>query len=204
MSKSDSGTTAPARYGAGSAAVNKENPVSEAADFTEDREQTYEDRQPAAGVAPAAEERRGFFDVYKSGQGFYTRVWTGMVSGGIVGWFIYFLAQKLTTVSTDPTTVKLWQVGTSVTVIVIFGLLGYWLLALNRKVCDFLIATESEMKKVSWTSRKDIIGSTKVVVFVMLSLGIILFVVDVAFMLFFNSIGVLKGANVLQTLREMF
>jgi preprotein translocase SecE subunit len=75
---------------------------------------------------------------------------------------------------------------------------------LNRKVCDFLIHTESEMKKVSWTSRKDIIGSTKVVVFVMVALAILLFIVDVFFMFFFNAIGVLRGASFLDTLKEMF
>src|SRR3712207_7866772 len=29
---------------------------------------------------------------------------------------------------------------------------------------DFLIATDSEMKKVNWTSRRELIGSTKVVI----------------------------------------
>ena len=32
---------------------------------------------------------------------------------------------------------------------------------------DFLIATDSEMKKVNWTSRKELIGSTKVVIIFM-------------------------------------
>jgi preprotein translocase subunit SecE len=204
MPKRENSMTATDRDEKGPVAVDKENPVSEAADFPDDREEGYEERQPAAGPVPAVEERRGFFDVYKSGQGFHTRIGTGMASAAIVGWFVYFLDQKLTTISNDPNTVKIWQVGISVAIIVAFGLFGYWLLALNRTVCDFLIQTESEMKKVSWTTRKDIIGSTKVVVFVMLALGVILFIADFAFMLFFNKINVLQGADMLQTLRQMF
>ena len=148
--------------------------------------------------------RRGFFDVYKPGQGFHTRVWSAVGAGSLVLWFAFFLYEKLGTVATNPNTARLWQVGIWVTVILIFGLLGYWLLALNRKVCDFLIATEGEMKKVNWTTRKDIIGSTKVVVIMVLFMGSLLFVVDMFFMTFFNSIGVLKGGGVLDTLREFF
>jgi preprotein translocase SecE subunit len=44
---------------------------------------------------------------------------------------------------------------------------------------DFLIATDSEMKKVNWTSRKELIGSTKVVIFFMVIIASVLFVIDV-------------------------
>ena len=42
---------------------------------------------------------------------------------------------------------------------------------------DFLIATDSEMKKVNWTSRKELIGSTKVVIIFMFLIALFLFVV---------------------------
>lgn len=183
--------------------AEKENRVSDITHDREDQEPSYEERE-AAGVQAPAEPRRGFFDIYKSSQGYHTRVGSGMTMGALVVWFAWFLQEKLQTVFTDPTTAKLWLYGIFVSIIVGFGLLGYWLLALNRKVCDFLIATESEMKKVSWTTRKDIIGSTKVVVFVMVALAIILFLVDLLFMFFFNSIGILRGASFLDTLKEMF
>ena len=183
--------------------ADKENCVSDLAHDGEDREQPFEEPAPA-GAPAAAEPRRGFFDIYKSGQGYHTRVGTGMTMGALVIWFAWFLHEKLSTVFTDPMTARLWQYGVFVAVILGFGLFGYWLLALNRRAGDFLIATESEMKKVSWTTRKDIIGSTKVVVFVMVALAILLFVVDMGFIFFFNSIGVLRGAGLLEKVKEMF
>lgn len=205
MAKADRTATTQARLSEPASPIaDKENDVSEAVEGSNDRYHD-EDRERGAPSTEVAggESRRSFFDIYKSGQGYHTRVGTGMCAGAMVCWFAYFLYEKMSTVSLDQTTTRLWQVGVAVTVIVVFGLLGYYLLALNRRACDFLIATESEMKKVSWTSRKDIIGSTKVVVFVMLSMGILLFIVDMFFILFFKSIGVLKGAGFMETIRQM-
>ena len=98
--------------------------------------------------------RRGFFDIYKPGQGYHTRVGSGFVLGALVCWGSYALYEKLELL--DNRTV---QVFIPVGVIIAIGLAGYWALALKRSICDFLIATEGEMKKVNWTSRKEIIGS---------------------------------------------
>lgn len=145
-------------------------------------------------------ESGGFFDIYKPSQGYHTRVWTGVSYGMLVLWTAYWLYEKFEVVGQGATT-KYIQVGVAVGTVVVFGLLGYWCLALNRRICDFLIATEGEMKKVNWTSRKEIFGSTKVVIFVLLFMSVLLFVVDVFFMVFFNSIGVLQsGGNVLKVL----
>ena len=206
MGKTDNtASTQACPSGRASTIAEKENRVSEAVDGSSGRDRSYdEDRRRGAPPAVAAESRRGFFDIYKLGQGYHTRVGTALTMGALVCWFAYFLYEKLATVGSNPATTRLWQVGVAVGVIVVFGLLGYYLLALNRRTCDFLIATQGEMKKVSWTTRKDIIGSTKVVVFVMLALGVLLFVVDMFFILFFNSIGVLKGTGILETFRQLF
>ena len=55
-----------------------------------------------------------------------------------------------------------------------------------------LIATDSEMKKVNWTSKKELIGSTKVVIFFMLLIMLLLFAFDTIFGYFFQFIRVLK------------
>ncbi len=96
------------------------------------------------------------------------------------------------------------QVFIPVGVIITIGLFGYWILALNRKVCDFLIATEGEMKKVNWTSRAEIIGSTKVVIFMVVAMSTMLFMVDLFFMTIFGWLGVLKGTSLVDVLRESF
>src|SRR6266566_6943711 len=70
------------------------------------------------------------------------------------------------------------------------GLAWYYL---NKpKVVDFFIATESEMKKVNWTSRKEIIGSTKVVIGFMFLIAALLFIYDQYFTRIFYLLGVLK------------
>jgi preprotein translocase subunit SecE len=57
---------------------------------------------------------------------------------------------------------------------------------------DFLIATDSEMKKVNWTSRRELIGSTKVVVGFMFLIAAVLFVIDLLFQTIFYFIHVLR------------
>jgi len=60
------------------------------------------------------------------------------------------------------------------------------------KFADFMIQTEGEMKKVSWSSRKEIMASTKIVIVTVVILAIILAVVDFGFAELFQKIGVLK------------
>ena len=53
---------------------------------------------------------------------------------------------------------------------------------LNRpSVVDFLVATESEMKKVSWPSRAELLGSTGVVIMTVLVLAAFIFLADFLF-----------------------
>jgi len=57
---------------------------------------------------------------------------------------------------------------------------------------EFLVATDSEMKKVNWTTRKELIGSTKVVIIFMFIIAMFLFTCDLIFGAFFHLVGVLK------------
>ncbi|MBV8781197.1 MAG: preprotein translocase subunit SecE [Phycisphaerae bacterium] len=73
-----------------------------------------------------------------------------------------------------------------------FALLVFYLI--NRpNNADFLIATDSEMKKVNWTSREELIGSTKVVIGFMFLIAFMLFGLDVLFGYFFKLLTVLKA-----------
>ena len=82
-------------------------------------------------------------------------------------------------------------IGVCVGMIAAMALVSYWLMNKPGSV-DFLIATDSEMKKVNWTSRQELIGSTKVVIFFLFTIAILLFVIDVVFGYFFAWIHVLK------------
>jgi len=68
---------------------------------------------------------------------------------------------------------------------VILGLLIFWLIN-KPSVADFMIAAEGEMKKVSWSSRKEIAVSTFIVIMVVIVMAVVLSVTDLSFRVFFN------------------
>ena len=69
----------------------------------------------------------------------------------------------------------------------LLGLLIFWLV--NKPVvADFMIAAEGEIKKVSWSSRKEIIASTMIVVFVVTAMAMMLWVTDMIFQLLFRNV----------------
>jgi len=61
------------------------------------------------------------------------------------------------------------------------------------KNVDFLIATDSEMKKVNWTTRKELIGSTQIVILFMFLIAMFLFAFDVVFQYLFWLLNILKS-----------
>jgi preprotein translocase SecE subunit len=81
-----------------------------------------------------------------------------------------------------------------VSILVIVGSwLTYWLVGVRAGTVEFLIATDGEMKKVNWSTRKDIIGSTWVVILWSVLLAGGLWVVDFVFQAIFRMIGVLQS-----------
>ncbi len=175
----------------------------------ESRDEDRQSDQSAAGVSrsggyaeKAAARQGGFFEVYKPGQGYYTRLGSGVFFGVLILWGAHFAFESMALFRNDqkPWTLYL-QYGVPVAVLIGVGLVLYWILCLNHRAVDFFVATEGEMKKVSWSSRREVIGSTKVVIGTVLIMGFILFVVDLIFMMFFNWIGVLKiGTGMLKIL----
>jgi preprotein translocase SecE subunit len=71
------------------------------------------------------------------------------------------------------------------------GAVSLWLMNKPGNV-DFLIATDSEMKKVNWTSRKELIGSSKVVILFMFLIASYLFLNDLVWGYLMWAINVLK------------
>ena len=132
------------------------------------------------------------FEIYKKGQGYWTRLLT-MVGGGIIvlAGAYWLFDQPLKGHFASGTDMIVRSVGAAV-FIVLGGFLTFHFSYGRRGTGDFFIATEGEMKKVSWSSRKEIIGSTQVVIFTLLAMGLLLFVVDILFEVFFHLLGVLK------------
>jgi preprotein translocase SecE subunit len=129
----------------------------------------------------------GFFTIRKKGQGYWTRMGTVAGAGLIGALTIQFIFSERATFNLSDGMAEL----TCAVFAVGYMLLAFWLM--NRPThVDFLIATDSEMKKVNWTSRQELIGSTKVIILFMFILATFLFLMDLLFGYFFYGIGVLK------------
>ena len=99
----------------------------------------------------------------------------------------------LRTVGIVDATIKIWV--QSLVPIVVFGLfvgLVYWLLNIHS-IADFMINAESEIKKVNWSSRKEIVVSTIVVIVVVVLLSAFLGATDIVFQFLFRGIGLLPS-----------
>jgi preprotein translocase SecE subunit len=64
------------------------------------------------------------------------------------------------------------------------------------RYADFMIDTEGEMKKVSWSTKKEIITSTKVVISTVILMAVLLVVVDIVFSGLLTKVGVLKNVAI--------
>lgn len=137
-------------------------------------------------TATAAPGGGGFFSVYKSGQGYHTRLGTAIGAALILILGAHYIYGRLD--SANPAV----QLGVPSVFLALTGTVLFWLAGSNRRTNDFFIATEGEMKKVSWSTRGEIIGSTKVVLAFTALVAVFLFVIDALFILVFSALGVLK------------
>lgn len=143
---------------------------------------------PAGAYPTAPNLDGGFFHIYKKGQGYWTRIGTVGGAALIAALTAQFIYSRLGSYT---------QLGSHGVILVTAAFLAVFALVtfriVNRpQVVDFLIATDSEMKKVNWTTRAELIGSTKVVIIFMLLIMFLLFFFDTLFGYFFHFIKVLN------------
>jgi preprotein translocase SecE subunit len=137
---------------------------------------TLEQKNPA---------KRGLFSIYKPGQGKYVR-W-GTVGGMAIIVFAgaWWLNSSVLAAYDLPI-----KAGAMVAWIAIFALLTFWIVN-KPNLAEFMIMTESEMRKVAWPTRRQVYTSTRVVIFLTLVLAGILYLVDEAFMYLFGWLKIL-------------
>lgn len=129
-----------------------------------------------------------FIEKYKWGQGKDTRLYSAVAVALISAIGCWRLYDKLRASMDVTRPLELWL---SVTIplglfaVIVVAL--YWLV--NRpSVADFLIAAEGELKKVSFSSRREIAVSTFVVIIVVVLMTVMLGVADFCFDLFFTNV----------------
>ncbi len=142
---------------------------------------------------PGKEPSRGMA-VYKAGQGYYTRL--GSVVGvslvsllGLLWAWDYLKLVKISGV--NPLYVA---AGGAIAIGALITAFTYYLVFVKPRTVDFLIATEGEMKKINWSTRREIIGSTTAVIFTAFFLALFCWVLEIVFVWFFQLIRVLDVA----------
>jgi preprotein translocase subunit SecE len=124
-------------------------------------------------------------DLYKPMQGRHARIYTAVGLGFVVGLGLWRLVDsyKESSIAT--------RFGVPTLLALVFGWLIFRLVQFQPFV-EFLIATEAEMNKVSWTSREDLYRATTVVLVTVSIVAVFLFGVDWIWANLLQFLGVLK------------
>ncbi|MHC4114174.1 MAG: preprotein translocase subunit SecE [Planctomycetota bacterium] len=118
--------------------------------------------------------------IYKRGQGKHTRLCSALGVGIIVVLGCLQLYRKLTA-----TELNLWVVTmVPACLFLALAILVYWFLN-KPSIVDFMISSEGEMKKVSWSSKSEIATSTFIVILVVVFMAVLFWFVDLVFQMFF-------------------
>ena len=129
-----------------------------------------------------------YFQLYKPTQGKYVRWGTVAALALVIGLGMAWSYNLLVNYGEVAQTVGM----------VIFAAAGAvvtFLLVNRPRTAEFMIMTESEMRKVNWPSRLVVTNSTKVVIFLTFVIAFMLFVVDRGFIQLFHAIGILTATK---------
>jgi preprotein translocase SecE subunit len=124
------------------------------------------------------------FSVYKKGQGSAARGVAGVVAVFLGVW----AARSMWSYGPAVSNVYVRTVLTAI-VAFIFGLLPLGLVLFHRAAVDLLIETQQEMRKVAWSTRAEVTGSTIVVIATVAILSMFIYLVDFILHIFFSLLG---------------
>ncbi|MEX0876836.1 MAG: preprotein translocase subunit SecE [Phycisphaerales bacterium] len=103
-----------------------------------------------------------------------------------------FTAQIRGSTPTPIFPVEYLQSGAAGAMMLLGAICLYIFVGTKKSTVEFLVATDGEMKKVNWTSYREVKGSTIVVITATFLIAGFLFLVDTAFSWVFSEIGVLQ------------
>jgi preprotein translocase subunit SecE len=124
-------------------------------------------------------------NLYKPMQGWYARVYTGLALGILVAAGAY----KVWEAAYE--SAPLWRLALPAAFAAALGWIIFRIVHFPP-FAEFLIATEAEMNKVSWTNKDDLIRATTVVLATVFVMAVYLFVVDWLWTFILWKIGVLQ------------
>ena len=121
-------------------------------------------------------------EIYKTGQGNWARAMVAIAAGLLV---LFGVSEMLDSVTG---TAKYVTCGI---ILAVIGGGGIYFSFFNRKMVDFLIDTQAEMKKVAWPPWTEVKGSTWVVITTVIVMGGFLYAVDALLGMITQVIGIL-------------
>jgi preprotein translocase subunit SecE len=127
---------------------------------------------------------------YKPNQGWHARLWTGLGLGVLVAAGLY----RLDVTQLQGETATATRFGVLGALAAGLGWLVYRTIQFPPFV-DFLVATEAEMNKVSWTTRAELKRATAVVLTTVLLMAVYLFAVDWLWSTILQAIGILRFSS---------
>ncbi len=159
----------------------------------DDEAEEKSERQNSAPAAALSDKDSGggFFSILKPGQGYWTRMVTAGVLLLLMALLAHWFSQQVLLQPVFSGLTGAWKAAI-VAALLLLAAFFIWRYLNKPHVVDFLIETEKEMAKVNWTARRELIGSTKVVIIFMFLISAILFCYDLLFGYLFKLIGILK------------
>ncbi|MCA9189249.1 MAG: preprotein translocase subunit SecE [Pirellulaceae bacterium] len=124
------------------------------------------------------------FGVYKGSQGRMTR----QVTLGVVALTFAYGAWRLSDTLVDAAPLIRYV---SIGAVLLVGLWLSYRLVNIPSFADFLISVEAEMNKVSWPTWPELVRSTLVVIFVIVTMALLLYAYDFFWVALFKALGVL-------------
>ena len=118
--------------------------------------------------------------IKKFGQGYWTRVMSVVGFGLLAVLGAIWLWRMLETVNVGFPAIYLAS-GVSALFLGIIGVVIWWFVGWNARSVDFLVATEGEMKKVNWSTKHELVGSTVVVIAVVIIISLFCWFFDFIF-----------------------
>ena len=131
--------------------------------------------------------------IYKPGQGYWTRMMSAIGAGVIALYGASWTANQFQGVSIrglQPTIIQGITLGT---ISLLGAIIIYFVFGRHKRVNEFFIATEGEMRKVNWSTKREIIGSTWVVICGTAFIACLLFTINICFTWLFRYINLLEG-----------
>lgn len=130
--------------------------------------------------------------IYKSGQGYWTRIMSVVGFGLIVILGAVWLFEMIDSRGSGDITTRYVAFAVALLMALVGAVLIFYYCGVNQRSVDFFVATEGEMKKVNWSTRREIVGSTALVLIISTSLALLCWVLDTVWAIGMRSIGVLE------------